>query len=123
MKLSREMEKVGEEDTRKGGQISSQGWCTPLIPELGRQRQVDLCEFKASLIYRVISRTDRGAFLSRKFKKKIVQKSGRWEGGERRGVQYTLYLFFPPFLSIYSVCRVKGPRKGLSDPDLTPPPA
>jgi hypothetical protein len=25
-------------------------WCTPLIPALERQRQVDLCEFKASLI-------------------------------------------------------------------------
>jgi hypothetical protein len=24
-------------------------WCTPLIPALGRQRQVDLCEFKAVL--------------------------------------------------------------------------
>ncbi|KAL6083813.1 hypothetical protein STEG23_022197, partial [Scotinomys teguina] len=26
-------------------------WHTPLIPELGRQSQVDLCEFKASLAY------------------------------------------------------------------------
>uniref|UniRef100_A0A8C6W909 Histone-lysine N-methyltransferase n=1 Tax=Nannospalax galili TaxID=1026970 RepID=A0A8C6W909_NANGA len=26
-------------------------WCTPLIPALRRQRQVDLCEFKASLVY------------------------------------------------------------------------
>ena len=26
---------------------------TPLIPALGKQRQVDLCEFKASLNYRV----------------------------------------------------------------------
>ena len=31
----------------------------PLIPALGRQRQVDLCEFKASLVYRVVSRTAR----------------------------------------------------------------
>ena len=29
------------------------------IPTLGRQRQVDLCEFKASLIYRASSRTGR----------------------------------------------------------------
>ena len=29
----------------------------PLILALGRQRQVDLCEFKASLVYRVSSRT------------------------------------------------------------------
>jgi hypothetical protein len=27
-------------------------WCTPLIPVLSRQRQVDLYEFQASLIYR-----------------------------------------------------------------------
>jgi hypothetical protein len=32
---------------------------TPLIPALGRQRQVDLCEFEASLVYRMSSRTAR----------------------------------------------------------------
>ena len=32
-----------------------------LIPALGRQMQVDLCEFEASLIYRVSSRTARAA--------------------------------------------------------------
>ena len=31
----------------------------PLIPALRRQRQVDLCEFEASLVYRVSSRTAR----------------------------------------------------------------
>jgi len=30
-----------------------------LIPVLGRQRQVDLCEFEASLVYRVSSGTSR----------------------------------------------------------------
>ena len=34
-------------------------WHTPLVPAFGRQRQVDLCEFKASLVYRVSSRTSR----------------------------------------------------------------
>ena len=29
-----------------------QWWHTPLIPSLSRQRQVDLYEFKASLVYR-----------------------------------------------------------------------
>ena len=29
----------------------------PLIPALGRQRQLDLCEFKTSLVYRVSFRT------------------------------------------------------------------
>jgi len=32
-------------------------WSMPLVLELGRQRQVDLCMFKASLVYRVSSRT------------------------------------------------------------------
>ena len=31
----------------------------PLIPAFGRQRQVDVCEFKVSLVYRAISRTAR----------------------------------------------------------------
>jgi hypothetical protein len=26
-------------------------WLTPLILALGKQRQVDLCEFKANLVY------------------------------------------------------------------------
>ena len=32
-------------------------WHTALIPTLGRQRQVDLCEFKDNLVYRESSRT------------------------------------------------------------------
>ena len=32
----------------------------PLIPALRRQRQADLCEFKASLVYRVNSRASWG---------------------------------------------------------------
>ena len=31
-------------------------WHTPLIPALGRQRQVDSCEFKTSLVYRTSSK-------------------------------------------------------------------
>ena len=31
----------------------------PLVPELDRQRQVDLCKFEAYLVYRVSSRTVR----------------------------------------------------------------
>ena len=34
-----------------------QGWRMLLIPALGSQRQVDLCEFEASLVYRMSSRT------------------------------------------------------------------
>jgi hypothetical protein len=32
-----------------------------LIPALGRQRQVDFCKFKASLVYIINSRTARAA--------------------------------------------------------------
>ena len=34
-------------------------WCTFFIPALGRQRQVDLYEFEASLVYQASSRTAR----------------------------------------------------------------
>lgn len=34
-------------------------WCTPLIPAVGMQSQVDLCEFQVSLIYKSSSRTKR----------------------------------------------------------------
>jgi hypothetical protein len=34
-------------------------WCTPLISTLRRQSQVDLCEFKASLVYKASSKTVR----------------------------------------------------------------
>ena len=33
--------------------------CTSLVPVLRRQRQADLCEFKAGLVYRANSRTTR----------------------------------------------------------------
>ena len=32
-------------------------WCTPLIPALGRQRQVELSEFEVSLVYKASFRT------------------------------------------------------------------
>jgi hypothetical protein len=36
-------------------------WCTSLILEFGKQRQVDLCDFKASLVSIVSSRTARAS--------------------------------------------------------------
>ena len=39
--------------------IKCQAWeCTPLIPTFGRQRQADVCEFEARLVYIVSSRRD-----------------------------------------------------------------
>jgi hypothetical protein len=42
-----------------------------LIPALGRQRQVDLCEFKASLAYTLSSRTASATQRNPVLKKKI----------------------------------------------------
>ena len=38
---------------------AGRSWHTPLIPALRRQRQADLSEFEASLVYRASSRTAR----------------------------------------------------------------
>jgi hypothetical protein len=32
---------------------------TPLIPAMGKQRQVDLCEFEVSLVYKEVPRKSR----------------------------------------------------------------
>ena len=53
--------KTAEQSWRDGSEVKTLavpgGWCIPLIPALGRQarggdRQEDLCEFKANLVYR-----------------------------------------------------------------------
>ena len=44
-----------------------------LIPVLGRQKQADLCEFKASLVYRVSSRTVKATQRSPVLKNKTKQ--------------------------------------------------
>jgi len=50
--------------------------CTPLILALGRQKQKNLCEFEASLVYRVSSGTARATwrnFVSKKNQTKTKQ--------------------------------------------------
>ena len=49
-------------------------WCTPLIPAFGKQKQEDLCEFKASFVYKASSRTTRDAQRNPVSKKKKKRK-------------------------------------------------
>jgi hypothetical protein len=49
-------------------------WHMPLIPALGRQRQVDLSESKASLVYNMSSRTPRTLRRKKSCLKKTKQK-------------------------------------------------
>jgi hypothetical protein len=47
-----------QSDTDSKSKVDSQWWrYTLLIPALKRQRQMDFCEFEASLVYRAGSRT------------------------------------------------------------------
>ena len=50
-------------------EITRQWWHMTLIPALGRQRQVELCEFTASLAYRGSSRITRETHCLEKNKK------------------------------------------------------
>ena len=51
--LFEEQSKLNKDLTKLGKVVA------PLIPTLRRQQQIDLCEFKDSLVYRVSSRTAR----------------------------------------------------------------
>ena len=55
----------------------------PLIPELGRQRQADLCEFEASLVFRTITLSQKN-FLKNKNK---IEKEEKKEEGAPKKVQ------------------------------------
>ena len=74
----------------------------PLIPALGRQRQVDLCEFKGSLVYRVIPGQRYTENLSQKVKVKIkeievkikLHKDGKYTENLDTGCCYALFELF-----------------------------
>jgi hypothetical protein len=55
----REGNKRGTNRKRSQSSLICKPEVVPLIPALRRQRQADLCEFEASLVYRVSSRTSR----------------------------------------------------------------
>jgi hypothetical protein len=72
-------------------------WLTLLIPAFKRQRQVDLCEFEASLVYKMSSRTARAV---------IEEKptvGGRWWGEGSLGFLVCLFGFFFFFLLSFNM--------------------
>ena len=59
----------------------------PIIPALGRQRQADLYDFKASLVYRASSRTARDTQRNPVSNKTKQKKEGQTE---KKQTDYTL---------------------------------
>ena len=57
----------------------------PLIPVFGRQRQVDLHEFEASLVYRVSSRRARATQRNTVLKKQKPKTNKKKKEKERKG--------------------------------------
>ena len=55
-------------------------WRAPLMPTLRGQRQADLCEFEASLVYRVSSRTARAVTQRNLVLKKKKRKKEKERG-------------------------------------------
>ena len=51
---------------------------TPLVPVLGRQRQEDLCDLEASLVYRV------SAMIAKDTQRNPVSKEGKKKKKERK---------------------------------------
>ena len=57
-----------------------------MIPALGRQRQVDLCEFKASLVSRASARIGSKATQRNPVSKKQKKKNNRYMDAIRDGL-------------------------------------
>ena len=64
----------------KSRERTGQWWRAPLIPASGRQRQANLSEFEASLVYKVSSRTGSKATQ----RNPVSKKSKQGETKERK---------------------------------------
>ena len=67
-----------------------------MIPALGRQRPVDLCEFEASLVYRESSRIARAGAQRNLSRKKRKKKKKKFEEGQINN--HTLFSLISIFL-------------------------
>ena len=73
-----------------------------MIPALGRQRQEDLCEFEASLAYRISCRTaratqrnpvwGRGTFLGKTECSAVLQEAAQVDGSSSWGLSQVFLL-------------------------------
>ena len=54
-------------------EIAGQWWYTPLIPALGRQRQVNLYEFEANLVYKSEFQDRNQSYTKKPVSKKILE--------------------------------------------------
>jgi hypothetical protein len=80
-------------------------WWTPLIPALGRQRQMYLFKLKASLIYRVSSRTSRAIERYPVFKNKHKQTNKNSEDQPISWVVFSCTLQLA-LLTVFSILTV-----------------
>ena len=81
----------------RNGMTTGQWWCRPLIPALGRQRQADLYEFVASLIYKSQFQNCSGCYTEKPcLKKTKKEKRKKKRNGMTEG-QNELWSKFCPF--------------------------
>jgi hypothetical protein len=73
------------------------------VPALRKQRQADLCEFEASLVYRVSSRTAKVTQRNPVSKQTNKQKEKKFKRKERKWIKRSPEIIFHP-LSTHTLC-------------------